>query len=78
MKRMIFVVLGVLLVLAGAVWTMQGLGVFGGTSGMNGHKIWAVIGPIVAVIGLVLAIVAARRPSTEKPVPSATQDRTSV
>ncbi len=78
MKRRIFVVLGVLLVLAGAVWTLQGLDVFGGTGGMNGQKIWAVIGPIVAVVGLVLAIVGARRPSTAAPDPDPSHDRTTV
>jgi len=55
-----FVIIGVLLVLAGAVWTMQGLDVFGGTGGMNGHKIWAVIGPIVAVLGIGLVVAGAR------------------
>jgi len=58
-----FLIIGVLLVLSGAVWTMQGLDVFGGTGGMNGHKIWAVIGPIVGVIGIGLVVAGARRRS---------------
>lgn len=60
MKRAILLVVGVLLVLAGLIWTLQGLDVFGGSSGMNGHKIWAVVGVIVAVVGLVLVVTGAR------------------
>ncbi|HEY7175355.1 MAG TPA: hypothetical protein VH442_10595 [Micromonosporaceae bacterium] len=60
MKRATLMVIGVLLVVAGVIWTLQGLDVFGGTSGMNGHKMWAVIGPIVAIVGIVLAVVGAR------------------
>jgi hypothetical protein len=48
-------ILGVLLFLAGLVWTLQGLDLLGQSGGMNGSKIWAVIGPIVAIVGLVLA-----------------------
>jgi hypothetical protein len=54
-----WLVLGILLVLAGAVWTLQGLGVLGGSSMSNDTK-WAVIGPIVAVAGLILALVGGR------------------
>ena len=38
---------------AGLVWTLQGLNVLGG-SVMSGSPVWAVIGPIVLVAGLVL------------------------
>jgi len=44
---------GVVLVLIGVLWTLQGLDVVGG-SVMSGKTLWAVIGPIVAVVGLVL------------------------
>jgi hypothetical protein len=53
-------VLGILLVAVGALWTLQGLGVIGG-SVMSGSTMWAVIGPIVAIVGIVL-IVWRRRP----------------
>ena len=53
MRRMLVVGLGVLLVLVGAVWTLQGLGVMGG-SAMSGHARWAVLGPGVAIAGVVL------------------------
>jgi hypothetical protein len=55
MSRPVRVILGVLLVVVGAVWTLQGLGVIGG-SAMSGVTLWAVIGPIVAVAGLGLAL----------------------
>jgi hypothetical protein len=52
--RWIWLVLGVLLVLFGIVWTLQGLDLLGQTGGMNGQKIWAIIGPITAVVGALL------------------------
>jgi hypothetical protein len=54
------IVLGVLLVLAGVVWTLQGVGLVGG-SFMTGSTTWAVIGPITALVGLVLAVTGTRR-----------------
>jgi len=58
-RSWLWVVLGVLLVLVGAVWMLQGLNVLGG-SAMSGKTLWAVIGPVVAIGGLVLAAVGAR------------------
>ncbi|GAA0983133.1 hypothetical protein GCM10009555_054260 [Acrocarpospora macrocephala] len=52
--------LGALLVLMGAVWTLQGLGFIGG-SFMSDNTTWAIIGPIVVIVGLALAVWAARR-----------------
>jgi hypothetical protein len=46
---------GLLLVLVGVLWTLQGLDIIGG-SGMSGKTLWAVIGPIVALIGLGMMI----------------------
>jgi len=50
---MVFVVLGVL-------WTLQGVGLVGG-SAMTGERMWAVIGPIVAAVGLLAVVVGLRR-----------------
>ncbi|MFD2766049.1 hypothetical protein [Micromonospora eburnea] len=44
--------LGLLAVVLGALWTVQGLG-YAGDSVMTGHRIWAVVGPVVVLIGLV-------------------------
>jgi hypothetical protein len=54
MKKALLVGVGALLVLTGAVWTLQGLGYIGG-SGMSGVAVWAVIGPLVAFVGLAMA-----------------------
>jgi len=51
---------GVVLIIAGGVWSLQGFGVIGG-SFMSGNSIWAIIGPVVAVIGLGMAFAALRR-----------------
>jgi hypothetical protein len=58
--KWVLVVVGVLLVLTGIVWTLQGLDILGG-SAMSGVTAWAIIGPIVGVVGLALAIMGARR-----------------
>ncbi|TYB56985.1 hypothetical protein FXF51_41615 [Nonomuraea sp. PA05] len=59
-KAYVFLALGVLLALTGLVWTLQGLGIVGG-SVMSGVTTWAIIGPIVIVVALVLASIGLRR-----------------
>jgi hypothetical protein len=44
---------GILLIAVGVVWTLQGVGVLGG-SVMSGSTMWAIIGPIVALVGVYL------------------------
>ena len=58
--RPLLIVLGVVMVLLGAVWTFQGLGYLEG-SPMTGQTFWAVVGPIVAGLGVGLVVVGARR-----------------
>jgi hypothetical protein len=60
MKKGLLIAVGVLIALAGAVFTLQGLNVMG-NSAMSGHTIWAVLGPVIAIIGLIVATVGARR-----------------
>jgi hypothetical protein len=50
---MVRVVVGVLLVLVGAVWFGQGVGVIGG-SFMTGEILWAVIGAPMVFVGALL------------------------
>lgn len=71
MKRWTLLVLGVLLLVAGVVWTLQGLDLLGQSGGMNGQRIWAVIGPIAALVGLALATLGIRagRSSGGSPTP---------
>ncbi|MBD3916864.1 hypothetical protein IEZ25_19775 [Nocardioides hwasunensis] len=61
LMRGLGIALGVLMVLVGALWTGQGLGWIGG-SAMSGVEMWAIIGPILAGLGVALVITASRRP----------------
>jgi hypothetical protein len=58
--RIAIAVLGVVVFLFGLLWALQGFGVVGG-SPMSNTTTWSIIGPIVAVIGVVLAVGALRR-----------------
>jgi hypothetical protein len=51
MRRVVLVGAGFLLMLAGVVFTLQGVGVLGG-SVMSGVSFWALAGLVLAVIGL--------------------------
>ena len=55
MRRVVLVGVGFLLTLAGVIFTLQGVGVLGG-SVMSGVTFWAVAGPVIALAGLVLAV----------------------
>ncbi|HXZ77532.1 MAG TPA: hypothetical protein VEH31_42590 [Streptosporangiaceae bacterium] len=59
MKQLALIVLGALVALTGAVWTLQGLGYING-SFMTGATLWAVIGPIVLLAGLAIIVLALR------------------
>lgn len=59
MRTWVFLILGALAILTGAVWTLQGLDVLGG-SVMSGRPLWAVVGPVVALVGVVLLAVGVR------------------
>ena len=59
MNRNLKAGLGVLLVLMGVIWTLQGLGMLAG-SAMTGVKLWAFVGPIVAIIGVLVVARAVR------------------
>ena len=53
MTKPLWVVAGVVLVLIGLVWTLQGFDVIEG-SAMSGTTTWSIIGPVVVVVGAVL------------------------
>jgi hypothetical protein len=50
---------GVVLIVIGAVWTLQGVGVLGGSS-MTGSRLWTVNGLIAVFVGLGLVWLAVR------------------
>jgi uncharacterized membrane protein len=60
MKNVLLVVVGVVLTVAGVIWALQGFGVIGG-SFMSGDSVFAIIGPLVALLGLAIATVGWRR-----------------
>ena len=51
---------GLVLLLAGAIFTLQGLGDIGGNNAMSGKTLWAVVGPVIALVGVVTAIIGVR------------------
>ncbi|WP_422739499.1 hypothetical protein ACN263_09870 [Micromonospora sp. WMMD729] len=52
MRGWLTLTLGLLAVVIGAVWTVQGLGYVDG-SVMTDQTLWVVLGPVVALAGLV-------------------------
>jgi hypothetical protein len=59
MKKPLWVLVGGVLTILGLLFTLQGTDVISG-SGMSGTTFWAVAGPIILVIGLVVATVGVR------------------
>ena len=56
MTRTLLIVGGVLVTIAGVVFTLQGLDFLGG-SVMSGVTFWAVVGPLIALAGIGLAAI---------------------
>ena len=54
--------LGLLAMVLGGVWTLQGLGRLGGDL-MSGKTVWAVVGGALIVAGVVLVVLGMRRRS---------------
>lgn len=66
MKNGLFITVGVLAILAGAVFALQGFNVLGG-SAMSGDSIWAILGPVIAIAGLILTTTGLRGRSRSAP-----------
>jgi hypothetical protein len=60
MKRILLVGVGLLITVVGVVFTLQGVGTLGG-SVMSGVTFWAVVGPVIALVGLAMVAVGLRR-----------------
>lgn len=54
MKRS-FVIVGVILLLVGIVFSLQGANYIGGSALMSGNPTYIYVGAVVAIIGIVLA-----------------------
>jgi hypothetical protein len=59
MRRGLLIGFGTLVTVAGVIFALQGLGYIGG-SAMTGTTLWAVLGPLIAVLGLTIAAVGLR------------------
>lgn len=59
MKTMLLVI-GILLILVGVVWILQGINILPG-SFMTGQSKWAVYGGISAIVGIALLVYSSRR-----------------
>jgi hypothetical protein len=64
--RIVWNIVGVILVLFGGVWFLQGINVVPG-SFMTGQTKWAVYGGIALVAGVILLIAANRKRKTQSP-----------
>jgi hypothetical protein len=60
MRWVLLAGVGVLLVVAGVVFALQGVGLIGG-SFMSGATSWAVAGPVIALAGLAMTAIGLRR-----------------
>jgi hypothetical protein len=60
------VAIGLLVVIAGVIFSLQGFGVLGG-SAMSGSSFWAAAGPVIAIAGLLLAAVGVHRVKVSAP-----------
>jgi hypothetical protein len=58
-KRAVLVGVGLLITVAGVIFTLQGLGDIGG-SAMSGVTFWAVAGPVIALAGVAMAALGLR------------------
>jgi hypothetical protein len=55
---------GLIVALFGVIWALQGFGVLGG-SPMSNTTTWSVIGPITALVGIVIAVISWRKLSSK-------------
>lgn len=61
-SRIALIVVGVIALVIGGVWTLQGLNLLPG-SFMTGSRMWLLIGVITSVVGIVLIVRGLRHPA---------------
>jgi len=62
--RYVLLILGGLMILVGAVWSLQGIGVLPGSL-MTGQAFWAIMGAVLLALG-VLLVLAGFRPNRRR------------
>jgi divalent metal cation (Fe/Co/Zn/Cd) transporter len=75
-RRLVLLILGVVLLLAGIVFSLQGADVITGSSLMSGNSTYIYVGAIVAIVGLVLLALSSRVGKKPAPSTSAGQPQT--
>jgi hypothetical protein len=58
------ILIGAIAVVTGLLLTLGGLGIIGGTR-ISGDSTWAIIGPIVAVVGMLVLLFGSRSPDAD-------------
>ena len=59
-RKLALLILGVLLLLAGVVFSLQGADIITGSSLMSGNSTYIYVGAVVAIVGLALLILSSR------------------
>ena len=57
--KWVLIIVGILILVVGIVWALQGINVLHGSQ-MSGHRRWIAIGGVLGIAGIVLVIVGAR------------------
>jgi hypothetical protein len=65
------IAVGVILAILGTIFSLQGVGIMGGSSLMDGNSLFIYVGSFIAVIGLVLVAFGLRAPNQALPVKNA-------
>jgi hypothetical protein len=60
MKNSLLIAAGVVITIAGVIFTLQGLGYIGGSM-MTGVTFWAAAGPLITLAGIAMAAFGLRR-----------------
>jgi len=56
------IAVGVILAILGTIFSLQGVGIVGGSSLMDGNSLFIYVGSLIAVVGLVLVALGLRAP----------------
>ncbi|WP_344293632.1 hypothetical protein [Agromyces neolithicus] len=56
----VLITIGAIVALMGVIFLFQGIGILGGRA-MTGSTLWAILGPIIALAGIVLVVLGLRR-----------------
>jgi uncharacterized membrane protein YphA (DoxX/SURF4 family) len=67
-RRWASVIVGILLLIFGTVFALQGANVIGGSAFMSGNSTYIYVGGVLAIIGLILMIVGSRSRSKAPPI----------